>query len=277
LPLGFQALTEWGNMFLLSTLIARKGGNASMAANGSFQIITAATLITAALGQGISIKISEQLGKMKIAEQLKHFNEIEVINRNLKRLGNAGIATGALATTGLMAFLVSMPKQIQSIFVSQDDPDYQEIMIMAQSMLIINAVGLIFDTVRNMSASALGGSKDVIFAPIISMLTMSMMALSFGALLTEHWNLDANWLFITRDVGILAAAFAVSIKWLMKNHMPQPETKSTVKIEELPSAPASPKLVQKIINYGSNGSTFFHHKDKPDEQKYLFENEFGHN
>ncbi|WP_419418933.1 hypothetical protein ACNVED_10305 [Legionella sp. D16C41] len=282
LPLGFQALTEWGNMFFLSALIARKGGNASMAANGSFQIITAATLITAALGQGISIKISEQLGKMKIAEQLGKFNELKVINKNLKRIGNAGIVTGALATTGLMAFLVSMPKQIQSVFVSHDDPEYQEIMIMAQAMLITNAVGLIFDTVRNMSASALSGSKDVMFAPLISLLTMSMMALGVGALLTEHFDLDANWLFITRDVGILAAAFAVSIRWLMKNHEPELKEKSTVTIEELPdepnepTAPAHTEPTPKNKNYGTNGSTFFYHQTPKEEQKYLLPKQLGY-
>lgn len=265
LPLGFQALTEWGNLFFLSSLLAHKGSKASMAANGSFQIITATTLISAALGQGISIKISEYLGKMKIAEQLGHFAELDVINTNIRRIGNAGITVGSIAATGLMACLVTMPKQIQSIFVSHDDPDYEEVVTMAQAMLITNAIGLILDTVRNLSASALSGSKDVLFAPIISLLMMSLMALGFGALLTEHWDYDANCLFITRDIGILAAAFGVSMRWFMKNYTLQSTKVSSVKIEELPDSSSEP-----MVRNASNSNSFFNQKDnkKQHQQSY---------
>ncbi len=232
MPLGFQALTEWGNLFALSNLVGNKGFKVSMAANGSFQIITAATLITAALGQGISVKISEQLGKMKIADQLEQYKDVMVINNNIKRLGNAGIITGTIATAALTAVLCSLPKQIQSMFISHDDKSYEEILLMSQAILMINAIGLIADTIRNMSASALGGSKDVMFAPIISLVTMSVLALSIGGIVSNYLDYDANWLFITRDIGILAAAVGISAKWLMKSHVPQ-ATATHAKYQEI--------------------------------------------
>jgi len=47
---------------------------------------------------------------------------------------------------------------------------------------------------------------------------MSVMGLSAGGVLTQGLGLDANWLFITRDVGILLAAIAMVYRWYQQSN-----------------------------------------------------------
>jgi Na+-driven multidrug efflux pump len=224
LPLGYQALTEWGNLFALSQLLTDK--DVAIAANGSFQMITAWTLVSAALGQGVSIKISNILGQMQVIANepaaLSSQNDLRVLDRNIRKVGNAGIVVGALATLLFSGAIIGGAQEIQSIFVSQDSPNYDQVMDMAKLMLIANAVGLIVDTIRNVAASGLAGSKDVMFAPTVSLLAMSFLALITGGLLTRYWDMDSNLLFITRNVGILLAASAIIHRWSNKDYMPKP-------------------------------------------------------
>lgn len=220
--MGFQAITDWGNLTVLSALLDKSAKNASIAALASIQCITAFTLATSGLGQTVSVQISNLLGQMDALQQMNHRQSMTIINSNIKKIGNAGIIIAEIASLAACGILTGLPKQIDAVFMNTDDVDAQTLLL-AQAMLIANGIGFIIDTIRNIGASALSGSKDVLFAPIVSLITMSVMGLTVGGCLSMLLGLSANWLFITRDVGILLAAVAIMHRWLTKDYMPEME------------------------------------------------------
>jgi len=221
LPLSGQAFSEWINLFILSTLVGLKGKDASLAANGSFQIITATNLIIAALSQATSVTLSKVLGEMNVVYSQNNMGLLGALNKNSKRVGYSGIAIGTGLTVVLSVVLICLANRLSSIFIGSATSveRYEDVLEAGTTILIINAAGLIADSLRILAASALGGSKDVVFAPLISLFTMTFFAIGIGALLTEQFNLNVNWLFLTRDIGIAFAAIAVFIKWYRKDHL----------------------------------------------------------
>ena len=247
LSMGFQALTEWGNLAILSTLLGLAGPKTPIAALASIQCILAYTFATSGLGQTVSVQISNLVGRLNALQQLNQLNQVElmhIVNRNIKKLGYAGITIGLIAASLACGLTIGIPKQIVGAFVTNTVDE--ETMALAQAMLLVSGIGLMIDTVRNMSASALGGSKDVLFAPILSVITMSVLGLSVGGGLSLFLDWGANWLFITRDVGILLAAIAIALRWFNKDHMPADVSEQTISTScfGLYSSTKSKKIVQ---------------------------------
>ena len=219
-PMGFQALTEWGNLFAMSQLLVATGKDPAMASNASFQIISAFAILSSAIGQGISVKIAQQLGMLKAANDAGNIDELVTCSDNVKSLGNAGAGIATIMSAAVALVLVGFSEKIQAAFIANDCANYDDVMLLGKTMLMTNAVSLILDTMRNMPSSALAGSKDVLFAPTVSMLSMSVVALVVGWYLSVQKNLSPDYLFVTRNVGILVAACVIGTRWAMKNHMP---------------------------------------------------------
>jgi multidrug resistance protein, MATE family len=219
-PMGFQALTEWGNLFAMSQLLVPTGKDSAMAANASFQIISSFAILSSAIGQGISVKIAQQLGMLKTANDDNNTADMAICSDNAKMLGNAGAGVAVTISAVVALVLVAFAEKIQSVFVANDSANYDDVMQLGKIMLITNAVSLILDTTRNMPSSALAGSKDVLFAPTVSMLSMSVAALAVGWHLSVQQNLSPNYLFVTRNIGIVIAAAAIGIRWSRKSHLP---------------------------------------------------------
>lgn len=218
-PKAFQSLSEWGNLFILSQLLVNLSKDAAMAANASFQIIAAFTVISSGLGQAVSVKVSGQLGMMKAANEARTTDNVTTYNKNSKRLGNAGILIGTLGSAAVALILFAFSKAIQSVFLTKNTDDYDHVMNLGVTMLITNGFGLIGDTLSNVSASALAGSKDVIFSPAMRMLFMSAIGLPVGWYLVNKEVEHPNILFIVRNVGIILSALAIGIRWALKDHL----------------------------------------------------------
>lgn len=253
LPMGAQALSEWGNLTILSTLMGLKNPQAAIAALGSFEIISAVSLISAALGQASSVKISNILGEMSVLEKKGYIKGMHVLENNLKRLANSGILTGAAVTMILSAFMFGLPNQISSFFIDPANLHDAAILSMAKVMLYTNAPGLILDTVRTIGAGALAGSKDVVFAPAISFITMSLLGLSAGGALTQAADYNPDWLFITRNAGILFAAGGIISRLWLKNYLPFEPNPG--QIEEIIEEHTEQSIL--VSTVGRNTSGFF--------------------
>ena len=218
-PKAFQSLSEWGNLFVLSQLLVHSSKESSMAANASFQIISAFTVINSGLGQAISVKVAGQLGVMKAANDLgASSDDLAVYNKNSKALGNSGIVIGTMISAILAMFLYIFSKPIESAFLTDGTDDHQKVLKLGAVMLVTNGIGLIGDTLSNVTASGLAGSKDVIFAPVVRFLLMSAMALPVGWMLTNKESDSPNMYFIARNVGIMLSAFMMLIRWTLKDH-----------------------------------------------------------
>lgn len=234
LPFAFQTFTEWGNLAALSIMVGVLGKNESIAAQVSIQPISAFNLALLGLAQPVSVLISNTIGEMRDKIRQQDHESVQIYQANIKKFGNAGIAIGVSASVITCGFLVGFPKQITSFFNSEASA--QDIEDLAQTWLFINAVGLIVDAFRNMASGALAGFKDVLFAPILSFITMSIIGLSGGGCLTFLLDGDADWLFSTRDIGILLATIGIAMRWMSKEYV---EEKIQSQLADINSVDAS--------------------------------------
>lgn len=241
IPLGAQALSEWGNLTILSTLVGLSGKRAAIASLGSFEIISSVSLMSGALGQAVSVKIANLLGEMSILEKQGLHQEMAIQNDNIKITGNSALIIGVVANIILSAFMAGCAHQINSLLISSEYSDDNYVKWLAQIMMYTNAIGLIFDTIRTLAGGALGGSKDVIFASVVSLITISLVGLTCGGLLTNYAHYNANFLFITRNAGIVLAAVMILAKWYIKDHIPEATNEMEVKDENLSLTRAKPK------------------------------------
>lgn len=213
LPMGLQTLSEWGNLLAISIMMGRFGETVLAAEQGALQPIIMINLLLFAFVQATSVAVSNALGQARKFDAQGLYVLAGTAQKNARCLGNAGMMISCLAATLSAVPLIIWRGPIASLSLDRQAVNYQESLSMAQPMLISNALGLPADSVRVSSAGALRGYKDAVFAPSWSFLTMSVIGLVVGALLTLVYGWDANWLLITRAVGILLAAIGIVYRW----------------------------------------------------------------
>lgn len=231
-PMGFQALSEWGNLFGLALMLARNGSEAAIASNGSFQLITAFTLVAMGIGQGISVKVSQELGKLKASRDQNNNDDLVVYNSNAKTLGYAGIFLGAMIAVLCASIFIAIFKPVQYLYVKTNDANENSIMDLARMMWIANAITLIIDTTSNMTSSALAGGKDVIFSPAVRLIMMSIIGIPAAWATTEYAHKNANYFFIIRGLAILAGAGLIGRRLYQKDYSKSEETRDVLRTEE---------------------------------------------
>jgi len=218
-PLMAQGLSEWGNLMALSLIIGSNNHDLhAEAEQGGLQPYIIATLPILTIAQATGARVANAVGEAKRCIKNLDFNNASIAHNNAIKLGNAGIALSMTLATVETGLMISLSKELADVFLDHDEPDHEEILILSQTILIINAVGLWLDSLRNAAGGALRGYKDVSFMPIISFLTISVIGLSAGSVFSEglEWGIES--LFITRDYGILLAAIALATRWFMVSY-----------------------------------------------------------
>lgn len=220
IPIGLLSLIDWTDLFTLTLLSGVLGKNVLIAMEVSLQPICAYYLILQSLAQATSRLIADEV---KILSTLANDNRTnkklkEIVNTNIRRFAYCANIIGVTGSAVMCGLFVGIPKQLTEFFgTDSSNPNFNEILITAQAILLINGVGLLFDAPRNIAAGILRGFDDVIFAPLINFITMLVIGLSAGGVISLLLDWGANWLFITRDIGIILAAAGLVARWLFKS------------------------------------------------------------
>ncbi len=82
---------------------------------------------------------------------------------------------------------------------------------------------------------------------------MSIVGLSVGGAVTKLLDWGANWLFITRDIGILLAAAGIAHRWFKTDY--RPDISPAVEIAQEPDSKPLP-IVSSVVG------TLFHSKNR---------------
>jgi Na+-driven multidrug efflux pump len=221
LPLCFQSFTEWFNLAILAFMVGKVGNDAAIAAFLPLQTMAAGAQLFSAIFQAMSIKMTQEIGKLKVVcEKINgdHHEYKTILSTNIKRFAQSGhFIGGSIALfSGLLITVFRDP--ITSAFyegtsISDDD------ITLLQGMLIYAAIANFLDIFRTFGGAALAASKDLLFAPILSALTMSILGLTVGGSFSLLLDWGADWLFITRDAGILLAAIGIAYRLYKKNYV----------------------------------------------------------
>lgn len=88
---------------------------------------------------------------LTLIEEGKNTETISILAKNIKIQGNAGIVIGVFSSNIIGILLAALSKQISSWLINGNSSDRDEILHLAETMLITNGIGLFVDTLRNMS------------------------------------------------------------------------------------------------------------------------------
>ncbi|MHA7840406.1 MAG: MATE family efflux transporter [Gammaproteobacteria bacterium] len=170
-----------------------------------------------AMGQAFitRLSIAKEAGRLKTqlakAPESQHIFYENIAHHNMQRLTLFSTCLSMTGATLVGSSMVFFPDSYANVFLSEGSID-EEVLIYTQAFMLINGIGIILDSFRQMGIGMLGGVGDVNIPTLISFISMSLIGLSAGGILTLLLDWGEGWLFITRDVGILLASAAVSLR-----------------------------------------------------------------
>ncbi len=219
LPIGLNDALESVNPVILSLLAGKLGKEASVAQEVSSIPISAFHTSLMGLILATSAKIANAMGELKAAENDEEAAPINNLQQNVKRFGNAGLIIGLSFACSAGLLFTGFSKPISEIFLDTSEEVSKETLPLAQRLLFIGSVGLIFDTLKNISANNLLSMQDTLFTLLLNT-GGSLLGLSAGAYLSQA-SKKAEWLFISEVLGSLIAALAITHRWVKKNDFNQ--------------------------------------------------------
>ena len=218
--IGLQSGAEFANLMGTSIVISSYAVKNNIPALEMMapllQISSAWGLISLGYGQALATLIANERGVMRKALEKDDHDSANAAKNNIRLIGHNGVLIGAGVSTMLAAACLLFPSLFASVFLHNDLSDEQ--MEQACNLLQVNALGLIFDMMRNTYAGNLKGFKDVNFATISSFLLMTLASLLFGSIaLSMDSSLETfTWI---RNGSIALSMLASAVMWSGYNNL----------------------------------------------------------
>lgn len=188
--------------------------------------------------------------------------------RNAKKLGYTGIGLGVFIAAIGLVFFISIPNLLLEAFIDSSNQEHTEIMTIGRSLLWINGVGQIADSIRNIAAGGLSGFYDVLIPTVLITLTLIFIFFPLSYVMGFPLNLDAIGVMAARDITIGLGAILLFWRWVKTDKQaPTSASCNEPKIEEIHSednATISSDIESVPPMIGSNNS------DSHEEQMPLF-------
>lgn len=237
-PLAFQRTSEWLNLLIIAQTAANWSQQDLLAIQTSLLLLIGSGLIQQGVGQGAMMQVVEDRKAMlkTFKELTQPSNDIEKINlikskvdKNYKQflIGNMVSIVFSL----LLAIVIYLCRdKIISLYAPSDGVE-KETLDLANTLLLINCVSLPFDASRNVTAGILRGWNDLLFPTVISLMSMSILAMPVGISIGEKYNQSLLPLFIARIIGLIVSA-GVNVHRFFE-HRKQDQVLSKVTLNEL--------------------------------------------
>lgn len=230
-----QFTIEWLSTSAILLYTATQLGNLSLlAATPSMQVITSFYFLSSGLSRVAYPLVAKYQGQITRALTRNNLAFVPVYLNNTKRLINTSLTLGigaATLTTGLLA-IPPIANFITKIFVNLNElnsGEQTELLVLSQALLLINGFGLIADATRVIGTGALQGLGEVKLPSFLSLISMGAFGVSCGILGDYIFDWGANWLFLSRDVGIIFSALALVWRWsqlVESNHIVEEDLES---------------------------------------------------
>lgn len=216
LSMGIQNTIEWANFFAISLMAGHLGKPELLGIEPSIHLLMSYNLILLGQAQATGVIVSNAIGKIRAASKDNKEDLANLWRRKARRLGNAGIFVGLSISLVAGSLFCIIPNQLTPLFIKESDT-FNNTYSLAHDNLLINGIGLPFDSIRNLLISSLSGLKDIAFAPLLSFLFSTVGSLTSGYVLTSVAKLSSNWIFISRNGGIIIAAAGAGYRWLKQS------------------------------------------------------------
>lgn len=212
LALGFQNLSEWGNLLAMSIMTGIVGKQASVALQSSLQPISAFNMMLMGLSQGLGVMVSHYRGACQQAIRSSNVELAELNEKNARTIGNVGILIAFCISVAVCTMFVLLSNLLVMLFSSTQATES-----LGKDLLQINSLGVLPDSVRNVVNGILIGNDDPWVPPLISFMYMSLLCAPIGGAVVLYEKQSVNWLFITRNIGIALSALTLCGRWRHKS------------------------------------------------------------
>lgn len=205
---SLSILTEQANLAIIAAFAASINSEALDATQVSTQWILPYGFLMYAFGQAGSVLISRKLGTKAAAYQ----NDREIHGKNIRKLGYTSVAFNVSLGAIAAILIACLANPFSTLFIPKATHT-------AKTLLLINCLGTPIDAARAAFSCNLSGFNDLMRAPIISVVCMSLIGLSLSATLIYSEKAGAEWLFIPRVAGIFVAAIMIGRRWEQKSQV----------------------------------------------------------
>lgn len=217
--LSLQRLSEWGNLFVITTLVGSQSNEGMIALNPSLLYLilfgTAQQGVAAAAG----MMVKQYKGAITEARAMSDIDGIHSAHEKKVQAIIRSNPTGAAINASLaLGFYLLREPLVEPFLPHHCSAETQE---MAQTLLTFNMLGLITDAFRIIGAGALRGWDELLYPTVVSSIWMTLGVV--GAMgLAELTDQNEAALFVyLRNAAITISALLVINKISSKLHEDQ--------------------------------------------------------
>lgn len=217
--LALQRLSEWGNLFIISTVVGVHSNTDLKALNPSILFLVSLGTILQGFAQSTGMVISKNKGGIKkiINKEINEENvvvpkknifsmdELSVIENNHKNNIRAIVHSNLLgiALTSTIATTIYFARRPISTFLLSADSS-EELVDLAEYLLCWNVLALVPDSLRIIAAGALRGwgQEELLYPTIISLILMTVIGIPLAYGLGDLFSDEVSMMAYVRLIAI---------------------------------------------------------------------------
>ncbi|MCP4876265.1 MAG: MATE family efflux transporter [Gammaproteobacteria bacterium] len=130
-----------------------------------------------------------------------------------RRCGFLGMGLVVSITAFMIVVPIAFSKEIILVFITPEDPGYEQVSALATQFLFIGALFMIFDALQAAAARALRGMKDNLVPLWIAGFGYWILGIGGGSVLAFHYQMGGVGLWWGLAIGLAVAACLLSLRF----------------------------------------------------------------
>src|SRR3990167_9139416 len=207
-PISLQRISEWLNLFIIAQIFGAWSSEKLLAEQVSLALLVASGFMTQGSGQYSMMQVTQDHTAMKQALQqiettkdAEHLEEVFALQQKNKKHFLISNSAGIIFNMGLAGLVYLLREQLIALYAPQGMDNTTK--ALAIELLLINALSLLPDCARNITAGVLRGWNDILFPTIVSLILMTGIAIPVGVALGLSAGETVLPLFIARLVSLV--------------------------------------------------------------------------
>lgn len=266
--LSFQRLTEWGNLFLIVTVIGIENSTVLRATAPAIQCMIIAANAFQSLSQATGMLMAQNKGAREKAIEEDKIEEAENSSKKNISVFRRNIAAGVVTSVVIGGTLYALRNPIVQFFLKDPEPE----IVNDATALLWNTMllGLPFDSIRLISIGALRAWKLLLYPAFLSLLIMTLLGVPIGYALTrlvqgsDSEESDAALIFYVRAFSMLIAGGITAFRVVK-------ELNADVAVSRYSLMPPTPSKRAKIEDQDEAENEDEDQDETEDEDQYLDE------
>lgn len=198
IPSGILVLFESGLFLFAAIAIGYFGVNTLAAHQIAMQCANIAYTFPFALSMATALQVGHAVGAKDMYQA--------------RRMAFIGLTLGLILTLLIVSIFIFAPTQLAGLFLKGNEQDYQGIMQLAISFLLISALFQCFDGIQSIANGALRGLKDTFIPMLISIGCYWCLGMGSAYYFAFYTHLGPVGIWYGLTLGIFSIAIILTIR-----------------------------------------------------------------